>query len=213
MCKLRDVILVCYQNAGPRPLQYINFVFYLHMDTAFSLAEEMFELLSLEDHDFYFIAEFIDYLIMRILPFWIPFLGESLRVQSYQKLQLDHSHHASPDLGFYFLPLSTSSEREESALHEIMGENIGSKNVSAHAYTADSEIRAFKESFQYAGFKIQSRENNRNPLNLGLHQDAKLKAELDDIEYQYQKKLRELKRKKQGAIETAKKKWMEKGSK
>lgn len=210
MCKLGDVILVCHQNAGPTPLQHIHFVFYLHTDTAFSLSEEMFEQLSLEDHDVYFIADFIDYLIIRILPFWIPFLGEYSRVQSSQKLQLDH---ASPDLGFYFLPLSTSSESEESALPEIMGENMGSKNVNTYAHAADCEIRAFKEFFHYVGFKIQSQENNCNPLNLGLDQDAKLKAELDDIEFQYQKKLQELTRKKQEAIETAKKKWMEKGSK
>lgn len=45
----------------------IHFQFYLDTDTAFSVASEMVEQLELADHDVAFIAEFIDYLIGRIL--------------------------------------------------------------------------------------------------------------------------------------------------
>lgn len=50
----------------------IHFLFYLDSDTALSVAGEMVEQLELADHDVAFIAEFIDYLIMKLLPGWKP---------------------------------------------------------------------------------------------------------------------------------------------
>ncbi|KDP28454.1 hypothetical protein JCGZ_14225 [Jatropha curcas] len=50
----------------------IHFLFYLDSDTALSVASEMIEELELADHDVAFIAEFIDYLIMKLLPGWKP---------------------------------------------------------------------------------------------------------------------------------------------
>ncbi|KAK6239675.1 hypothetical protein QUC31_005144 [Theobroma cacao] len=50
----------------------IHFVFYLDTDTALSVAAEMVEQLELTDHDVAFIAEFIDHLIMKLLPGWKP---------------------------------------------------------------------------------------------------------------------------------------------
>ncbi|KDO86536.1 hypothetical protein CISIN_1g005017mg [Citrus sinensis] len=50
----------------------IHFLFYLDSDTALSVAGEMVEQLDLADHDVAFIAEFIDYLIMKLLPGWKP---------------------------------------------------------------------------------------------------------------------------------------------
>ncbi|KAM3269755.1 hypothetical protein P3S67_029661 [Capsicum chacoense] len=48
----------------------IHFNFYLYTDTALLVAAEMVEHLELADHDVDFIADFIDYLIMKILPSW-----------------------------------------------------------------------------------------------------------------------------------------------
>ncbi|KAL0398028.1 UNVERIFIED_CONTAM: putative serine/threonine-protein kinase WNK4 [Sesamum calycinum] len=50
----------------------IHFLFYLDSDTALAVAAEMVEQLDLADHDVVFIADFIDSLIMRILPEWKP---------------------------------------------------------------------------------------------------------------------------------------------
>ena len=50
----------------------IHFLFYLETDTAVSVASEMVEHLELADHDVAFIAELIDYLIMKLLPWWKP---------------------------------------------------------------------------------------------------------------------------------------------
>lgn len=53
-------------------MRNIHFLFYLDSDTALSVAGEMVEHLELADHDVAFIAEFIDYLIMKLLPGWKP---------------------------------------------------------------------------------------------------------------------------------------------
>ncbi|ESW07272.1 hypothetical protein PHAVU_010G115800 [Phaseolus vulgaris] len=50
----------------------IHFLFYLDSDTAVSVATEMVEHLELADHDVPFIAELIDYLLMKLLCWWNP---------------------------------------------------------------------------------------------------------------------------------------------
>lgn len=50
----------------------IHFLFYLDSDTALSVASEMAVQLELVHHDVVFIAEFIDFLIMKLLPGWKP---------------------------------------------------------------------------------------------------------------------------------------------
>ncbi|KAL2552013.1 putative serine/threonine-protein kinase WNK6 [Forsythia ovata] len=50
----------------------IHFLFYLDADTALAVAAEVVEQLELADHDVVFIADFIYYLIMKILPHWKP---------------------------------------------------------------------------------------------------------------------------------------------
>ncbi|KAE9445760.1 hypothetical protein C3L33_22346, partial [Rhododendron williamsianum] len=60
-------------DSGGR-VRNIHFLFYLDVDTALSVTSEMVEQLELTDHDVAFIAEFIDYLIMRIVPSWKPSL-------------------------------------------------------------------------------------------------------------------------------------------
>lgn len=50
----------------------IHFLFYLDSDTALSVASEMAVQLELVHHDVVFIAEFIDFMIMKLLPGWKP---------------------------------------------------------------------------------------------------------------------------------------------
>ncbi|MED6122954.1 hypothetical protein PIB30_044773 [Stylosanthes scabra] len=56
-------------NGGVRN---IHFLFYLDTDTALSVASEMVEHLELADHDVAFIADLIDYLVFKLLPWWKP---------------------------------------------------------------------------------------------------------------------------------------------
>ncbi|XP_042504847.1 probable serine/threonine-protein kinase WNK10 isoform X2 [Macadamia integrifolia] len=55
----------------------IHFLFYLDTDTALSVAGEMVEQLNLSDQDVAFIGEFIDYLIVRLVPSWKPSIDYS----------------------------------------------------------------------------------------------------------------------------------------
>ncbi|KAG1354557.1 Serine/threonine-protein kinase WNK8 [Cocos nucifera] len=50
----------------------IHFLFYLDSDTALSVAGEMVEQLDLSEYDVIFIADFIDFLIMKLVPGWKP---------------------------------------------------------------------------------------------------------------------------------------------
>lgn len=50
----------------------IHFQFYLDSDTALAVAGEMVEQLELSDYDVVFIADFIDFLIMKLVPGWKP---------------------------------------------------------------------------------------------------------------------------------------------
>ncbi|CAN6466069.1 unnamed protein product [Victoria cruziana] len=59
--------------AGPDGrVKNVHFMFYLDSDTALSVASEMVEQLDLSDQDVTFIAEFIDFLIMKLIPEWEP---------------------------------------------------------------------------------------------------------------------------------------------
>lgn len=59
----------------------IHFLFYLDTDTALSVAGEMVEQLDLSNNDVAFIADFIGFLIMKLVPNWKPSLGNSLTGQ------------------------------------------------------------------------------------------------------------------------------------
>lgn len=67
-----------FQTFGYRAgsVRNIHFIFYLETDTAPLVAAEMVEQLQLADHDVAFIADFIDYLIMKIFPSWNPSSGD-----------------------------------------------------------------------------------------------------------------------------------------
>lgn len=53
-------------------MKNIHFTFYLDSDTALSVAAEMAEQLELVTHDVDFIAEFIDFVITKLIPGWKP---------------------------------------------------------------------------------------------------------------------------------------------
>lgn len=68
----------------------IHFIFYLDTDTALLVASEMVEQLELSNHDVVFIADFIDCLIMKLVPNWMPsFRNYSSGCQStYEEFQV-----------------------------------------------------------------------------------------------------------------------------
>lgn len=94
----------------------IHFAFYLDSDTALAVAAEMVEQLELTDHDVVFIAQFIDYLIRRIIPGWKPPLAHSYRLGGSQ-YELSHSaknttDFLAPPLDSMITNISTGPEGE-----------------------------------------------------------------------------------------------------
>ncbi|PHT48957.1 putative serine/threonine-protein kinase WNK7 [Capsicum baccatum] len=70
--QIKAFIEKCLVPASLR-VRNIHFNFYLYTDIALLVAAEMVEHLELDDHDVDFIDDFINYIIMKILPSWKPF--------------------------------------------------------------------------------------------------------------------------------------------
>ncbi|KAK4746450.1 hypothetical protein SAY87_012762 [Trapa incisa] len=67
-----SVSLILQIKDGFGPAENIHFLFYLDSDTALSVASEMAVQLELVRHDVIFISEFIDFMIVKLLPGWKP---------------------------------------------------------------------------------------------------------------------------------------------
>ncbi|KAG2652990.1 hypothetical protein PVAP13_1NG399700 [Panicum virgatum] len=79
----------------------IHFLFYLDSDTAMSVAAEMVEQLELADCDVTFIADFIDLLIVNLVPGWRPVddaAANSYRQSESELAIASHSHQDISDL-------------------------------------------------------------------------------------------------------------------
>lgn len=75
----------------------IHFLFYLDSDTALSVAGEMVEQLDLSDYDVIFIADFIDFLIMKLVPGWKPSNHSSGNMSiCKESSQLSSEYHSNP---------------------------------------------------------------------------------------------------------------------
>ncbi|XP_008806942.1 probable serine/threonine-protein kinase WNK4 isoform X2 [Phoenix dactylifera] len=87
----------------------IHFLFYLDSDTALSVAGEMVEQLDLSDYDVIFIADFIDFLIIKLVPGW----------------QSSTHHSLSGPLSMYRQSSQLSSDYYSNPRHSIASVEIG----------------------------------------------------------------------------------------
>ncbi|CAL4884639.1 unnamed protein product [Urochloa decumbens] len=71
----------------------IHFLFYLDSDTAMSVAAEMVEQLELADCDVTFIADFIDLLIVNLVPGWRPVNGAAANLYRQSESELVMTSH------------------------------------------------------------------------------------------------------------------------
>ncbi|XWS76845.1 hypothetical protein CRYUN_Cryun01aG0212700 [Craigia yunnanensis] len=111
----------------------IHFLFYIDSDTALSVAAEMVEQLELTDHDVAFIAEFIDYLIMNLLPVVVAeesvsSLNTSLRGGVVQAQDGSNNEHFSS---------LEDQESQASVVSEILVEETSTNNAKS-SEAADS---------------------------------------------------------------------------
>lgn len=208
----------------------ICFQFYLDTDTALAVAAEMVEQLELADHDVIFIAEFIDYLILRILPHWKPSSDYSPTSNLYG--------HPNPSISFASSPYFAMTRNKSSlgsSNSEFRGDLASIKNamgsgcrlselefqdqqhydecrtnetgsvISAGWPSTDSNFSDHKAS------KTRSFASCCSSMNLlERDPDGDLKLELDAIEAQYQQWLQELTGMRREAVETAKRRWIPK---
>ncbi|KAM1819207.1 hypothetical protein ACFX15_000828 [Malus domestica] len=258
----------------------IHFLFYIASDTAVSVASEMVEQLELTNHDVAFIAEFIDYLIMKLLPGWKPSIDYSSsgptslcgRSPVYRNgkpslsslwgsvlsgapagsmVEQDGSSCDKPDTinfngGITSYPsfADFAVEHSKVSVHsEVMVDDGSTKNDQAvesvncntselelrYSYLVDSKLQSDYSS-NGGGFPVNGIIKN---LEFPLHEhdlskdisltsscsslsladndlDADLKLELETIEAQYQRWFQELSRMREKALETTRKRWMDK---
>lgn len=215
-------------------MRNIHFQFYLDTDTALAVAAEMVEQLDLADHDVIFIAEFIDYLILRILPDWKP-SSDYFRSNLYGHPNPSISVTSSP-----YFAMTRNKSSLGSSNSDFLGDLSSLKNALGSGCTL-SEME-FQDQQHYdecrtnetgsvisAGWPSMDRLTDNSESNfsdqkgsetgsftsccssmnlLERDPDGDLKLELDAIEAQYRQWLQELTRMRREAVETARRRWM-----
>ncbi|XP_055817086.1 probable serine/threonine-protein kinase WNK10 isoform X1 [Solanum dulcamara] len=104
----------------------IHFNFYLYTDTALLVAAEMVEQLELDDHDVDFIADFIDYLIMKIVPSWKPSDYHSSGGRS-QREEAIENYLLSP------IPTTSNARQDDIPVHNM------NNQISSTTHQADED--------------------------------------------------------------------------
>lgn len=188
-------------NSGGR-IRNIHFVFYLDSDTALAVATEMVEQLDLADDDVAFIADFIDFVIIKISPGWKP---------------SSNSHSSG---------LTLIGDEWETPWADSPCENLNNVTFVLSGYLANTGNNLSNGSITSEVFGGDSIRKNDMPDNQGrMHaieidcstltserrdRESEMKLELDAIETQFEQWFQQLSRKKHEAIEVTKKRWMSK---
>ncbi|XP_039122248.1 probable serine/threonine-protein kinase WNK4 [Dioscorea cayenensis subsp. rotundata] len=217
----------------------IHFQFFLDTDTAVSVASEMVEELNLSHDDVIFIADFIDYLIMKLVPGWrpstdcsscdtmSPYKGQSACANSEFSVPCNDSTHSAfevmSDLNLNFSveesvqSLGVDSFEKGDIFSQANEEDQGSHGSALSFLFAES----CKSASGYAsdidmgvvdsfGYKAED-DNSSTAGNQFLDGvDDNLKQELDMIEAQYERWFYELSKMRQEALENTKKRWLAK---
>ncbi|XP_052210490.1 serine/threonine-protein kinase WNK8-like isoform X2 [Diospyros lotus] len=191
----------------------IHFIFYLKVDTTFSIASEMVEELDLSNQDLTLIGELIDSVIIKLVPNWRPSSEKSNNAKSSYK---GNGHVDDQNI---------SSSRALAS--QVSGEAIFKQHGSRVANEEDN----CSEGFQHGGcegglpesFIMNETMKNldisfsgalSNDVGLLLESEAnvdqlsELKLELEAIEMRFQQCFQELMKKKEEDKEKAKKRWI-----
>lgn len=206
-----------------RQAENIHFPFYLDSDTALSVATEMVEQLHLADDDVPLIADFIDFVIMRISPEWKPSSkSHSSLERSASGLTLIADQWETPST--HGNNLSNGSITSEVFAGDSIRKSDMSKVLEADVCEKEFSIESrprMDQSAENSQLVLCSRDGLPNVLSLEIdcsstlssgrrdHQ-TQMKLELDAIETQYEQWFQELSRMKHEAIVVTKKRWMSK---
>ncbi|KAJ0971098.1 hypothetical protein J5N97_019057 [Dioscorea zingiberensis] len=216
----------------------IHFQFFLDTDTAMSVAGEMIEELKLSHYDVIFIADFIDYLIMKLVPGWRP----STDCSSCGTMSPCKAHRACLNSEFSVpcnSPTQTGFEAtSDMNLNYSVEESVqfleddSFKKVDIFNQEEDQDSQGSALSFLFAesckslsgyasdidmavvdSFGCKAEDDNGSTAdNLFLDGDEEdaLKQELEMIEAQYERWFYELSKMRQEALENARKRWLAK---
>ncbi|ONK55616.1 uncharacterized protein A4U43_UnF980 [Asparagus officinalis] len=180
------------------PVRNIHFLFYLDSDTPLAVAREMVEHLELSDYDVVFIADFIDNLIMKLVPGWksssdYTSSGTMTLYKEYEKNQLSfgsdwNSRPSSPaETGVEQSVLSVLnyagsiaySTSIEDAPYKKMNEcrlHEDSNSVSSHVHGEDKCSQGSTMSFLMTG-SYKSLSGSATDVDSGLIDYASLKVD------------------------------------
>lgn len=200
----------------------IDFPFYLDSDTALSVATEMVEQLDLADDDVAFIADFIDFVIMRISPEWKPSSNRHSSLErSASGLTLVADQWETPST--HGNNLSNGSITSEVFAGDSIRKNDMSKVLEADVCEKEFSIEShprMDQSAENSQFVLCGRDGLPNDSSLEVDcptlssgrrdRETQMKLELDAIETNYEQWFQELSRMKHEAIEVTKKRWMSK---
>lgn len=189
--------------------QNIDFLFYLDNDTAMAVAGEMVEQLELQDHDVVFIADFIDFLIMKLVPGWAPSTtlaaAAELMVEQANTNTNTNTRHGSVDV----------RDSRESIVSEVI-------EVEEATCIKDEDTIGFVDRAMFCSRFPSQDFNGTTPHVMSLTSscsslllvdrdiDMEMQLELKLIESQYQDWLLELSRMREEAVDAAKRRWMAK---
>ncbi|PKI44955.1 hypothetical protein CRG98_034650 [Punica granatum] len=129
------------------PVKNIHFLFYLDSDTALSVASEMAEQLSLAHHDVVFIAGFIDFLIMKLIPGWKPsdYLSDGVR---------------SPPLDDDKMAMVSPSDSMVTSMPaELMAQQVPPESVHARSSQAGDNLDDVYQSEYYSSPALVNLDN------------------------------------------------------
>ncbi|KAG0457180.1 hypothetical protein HPP92_022013 [Vanilla planifolia] len=204
-------------------LHTVHFPFYLDSDTGLAISSELGEQLNLPDYQVAFIANFIDFLIMKLVADWRPNDSNGStgswkdsevcdRDDMYQSgwsalPSIISSVDTAPDLlSLSQLEVNSHGKPDESMWHADW------KSASSHANCDDKSsqgsLMSFAKSASCKSFNgyVTDVDLANADFDFGKFQDD-LRKELDTIEAQYQLRFQELSKMREDAIENATKRW------
>ncbi|KAI0520536.1 hypothetical protein KFK09_008012 [Dendrobium nobile] len=211
----------CNDNA-----RIVHFPFYLDSDTAHAISAEMVEQLELPDYHVDFIADFIDFVIMKLVPGWKPSIDNSSngimsplmecevggKDEPSQQCQCAlPSIISSVDVGIDQLILSQLEVNSYKKVDENMchadcnsfSSPVNYDDKYSQGSAMSLVMTASCKSFSEYATDIDSAAAD---CDIGKCQEE-LKAELEAIEAQYQRWFQDLSRRREDAIESARKRW------
>lgn len=208
-------------------------MFYLDSDTSHRVAEEMVEQLDLADHDVPFISEFIDYLIMCLVPGWRP-LNEEFSSLDYTSTAENGSCNLETEFAMENESMLVNEQRMINNLSLKNGsDDLPNTNRLSSNSTLVHDEEAAESIFGLALAQLLGISQERKPDSDGSSASMKLlngsgstrqclekdeeeeeadglQSEIDDIKEHYRHLFEELTRMREVAFENVRKRWMRK---